>query len=56
MAQLGPAHMDFAYDGYQQLKLAGSGDKGLDEMRRDIGAQFNRRRRPALTPEPVPAG
>lgn len=56
VALLGHDLMDFAYDGYQQLKLAGSGDKGLDEMRRDIGAQFNRRRRPALTPEPVPAG
>ena len=56
VALLGHDVMDFAYDGYQQLKLAGSADSGLDDMRRDIAAQFNRRRRPVLTPEPVPAG
>lgn len=56
VALLGHDVMDFAYDGYQQLKLAGSADNSLDGMRRDIGAQFNRRRRPSLTPEPTPAG
>ena len=56
VALLGHDVMDFAYDGYQQLKLAGSADKGLDDMRRDIGAQFHTRRRPSLAPEPAPAG
>ena len=40
VALLGPDVMDFAYDGCQQLKLAGSGDRGLDDMRPDIGAQL----------------
>ena len=56
VALLGHDVMDFAYDGYQQLKLAGSADKGLDDMRRNIGAQFHTRRRPSLAPEPAPAG
>lgn len=56
VALLGHDVMDFAYDGYQQLKLAGSADDALDAMRRDIGAQFTRsRRRPAATPAPAPA-
>ncbi|WP_119717923.1 hypothetical protein [Cognatilysobacter tabacisoli] len=56
VALLGHDVMDFAYDGYQQLKLAGSADDALDTMRRDIGAQFTRsRRRPAATPAPAPA-
>lgn len=54
---LGHDVMDFAYDGDQQLKLPGSADNSLDEMRRDIGAPFTRtRRRPSLTPEPAATG
>jgi ABC-type proline/glycine betaine transport system ATPase subunit len=55
VALLGHDVMDFAYDGYQQLKLAGSADNALDAMRRDIGAQFTRRRRAEPAPEPAPA-
>ena len=56
VALLGHDVMDFAYDGYQLLKVSGGSDKALDDMRRDIGAQFSRtRRRTPATPEPAPA-
>lgn len=45
--------MDFAYEGYQLLKLSGNSSNGLDELRRELGAQFKRRRKPV---EPTPAG
>ena len=45
--------MDFAYEGYQLLKLSGNSSNGLDELRRELGAQFKRRRQSA---EPAPAG
>ncbi|MFC3552251.1 hypothetical protein ACFOLC_14700 [Lysobacter cavernae] len=51
-ALLGHDVMDFAYDGYQLLKLTGGSDSSLDEMRRDLGSQFARKRRAAA---PVPA-
>lgn len=36
--------MDVAYDGYQQLKLSGAAH-GLEDLRRELGSQFARRRR-----------
>lgn len=56
VALLGHDVMDFAYDGYQLLKLSGGANNPLDEMRRELGSQFSRRRRAASTPEPAPAG
>lgn len=50
VALLGHDVMDVAYDGYQQLKLSGAAH-GLEDLRRDLGAQFSRRRR--SQPEPV---
>jgi hypothetical protein len=41
---LGHDVMDFAYEGYQQLKLSGAAH-GLEEMRRELGQQFSRPRR-----------
>lgn len=55
-ALLGHDVMDFAYDGYQLLKVSGGSDSSLDDLRRDIGSQFSRRRRPSLVAEPAPAG
>lgn len=43
-ALLGHDAVDFAYDGYQLLKVSGNSDNALDALRRDIGAQFRRRR------------
>jgi hypothetical protein len=54
VALLGHDAMDFAYDGYQLLKVSGGSDNSLDDMRRGLGSQF-RRTRQAATPEPVPA-
>lgn len=50
VALLGHDVMDVAYDGYQQLKLSGAAH-GLEDLRRDLGAQFSRRRR--SQPEPI---
>lgn len=44
VALLGHDAVDFAYDGYQLLKVSGNSDNALDTLRRDIGAQFRRRR------------
>lgn len=55
-ALLGHDVMDFAYAGYQQLKISGGSDSTLDQLRREIGAQFSRpRRRTANAPEPSAA-
>ncbi len=54
-ALLGHDVMDFAYDGYQLLKLTGGSDSSLDEMRRNLGSQFARsKRRATSSPAPVP--
>lgn len=45
VALLGHDAMDFAYDGYQLLKVSGGSDGALDQLRRDIGSQFLKRRR-----------
>lgn len=50
---LGHDVVDFAYDGYQLLKLSGDASNGLDELRRDVGKQFDRRHRPAANPNPA---
>lgn len=44
VALLGHDVMDVAYDGYQQLKLSGAAH-GLEDLRRELGSQFARRRR-----------
>ena len=50
---LGHDVMDVAYDGYQQLKLSGAAH-GLEDLRRDLGSQFSRRRtRSEQVPEPA---
>lgn len=47
---LGHDVMDFAYEGYQQLKLSGA--HGLEDMRRELGQQFSKggRRRQESSP------
>ena len=56
IALLGHDVMDFAYDGYQLLKLTGGSDSALDKARRELGSQFtNRRKAPVPTPAPAPA-
>lgn len=53
VALLGHDVMDVAYDGYQQLKLSGAAH-GLDDLRRELGAQFSRsRRRAEEVPQPA---
>ena len=54
VALLGHDVMDVAYDGYQQLKLSGAAH-GLEDLRRDLGAQFVRasRRRVEEVLEPA---
>ena len=54
VALLGHDVMDFAYDGYQLLKVTGRSDSALDKARRELGSQFGNRRR-AAQPEPAPA-
>lgn len=44
VALLGHDVMDFAYDGYSHLKVSGTA-QGLEELRRELGKQFNRGRR-----------
>ena len=44
VALLGHDVMDFAYEGYQLLKLTGDAH-GLEEQRKELGSQFSRRRR-----------
>ena len=50
VALLGHDVMDFAYEGYRQLKLSGT-EHGLETMRRDLGHQFSRSRRRAQEEE-----
>ncbi|MFC3715844.1 hypothetical protein ACFONC_06750 [Luteimonas soli] len=50
---LGSDLMDFSLEGYAQLKLSGAAE-GLEELRREIGGRFSRRRRKAATPESGP--
>ncbi len=52
---LGSDLMDFSLEGYGQLKLSGAAE-GLEELRREIGGRFSRRRRKAATPESAPEG
>ncbi|GAB3383867.1 hypothetical protein [Lysobacter fragariae] len=53
LALLGHDAMDFAYEGYQQLKLSGAAH-GLEEVRRELGQQFaNRGRRRQEAPQPA---
>lgn len=52
VALLGHDVVDFAYEGYQQLKLSGA-SQGLDELRKEIGTAFARTRRPAPVAEPA---
>ena len=50
VALLGHDVMDFAYEGYQQLKLSGAAH-GLEDLRKELGANaFARRRRTAEVP------
>ncbi|QSX77409.1 hypothetical protein [Agrilutibacter solisilvae] len=43
-AALGHDLMDFAFDGYSQLKVSGAA-QGLEDLRRELGTRFSRRRR-----------
>lgn len=50
VALLGHDVMDFAYEGYQQLKLSGAAH-GLEDLRKELGGNaFARRRRAAEAP------
>lgn len=53
VALLGHDVLDFAYDGYQLLKLSGNADNGLDGLRRELGSQFNKHRRKVAEAAPV---
>lgn len=54
VALLGHDVMDFAYEGYQLIKLT-SAAHGLEEQRKELGAQFSRRRRAQDAGETPPA-
>ena len=49
---LGSDVMDFALEGYSQIKLSG-GAQGLDELRRELSGRWAKTRRKAATPEPA---
>lgn len=51
---LGSDTMDFALEGYGQIKLAG-GAQGLDELRRELSGRWQKTRRKAAAPAAEPA-
>lgn len=52
VALLGSDVMDAALEGYAQIKLSGSA-QGLDELRRELGGRFAKRRKAAMAAEPA---
>ena len=51
---LGSDTMDFALEGYGQIKLSG-GAQGLDELRRELSGRWQKNRRKAAAPAAEPA-
>lgn len=50
---LGSDLMDFSLEGYGQLKLSGAA-QGLEDLRREVGGRFSRRRNKDAAPQPGP--